>query len=171
MSSVLRTPIPSLDRARTTTLAVVVSSVPNDLDEQFCFALHAASRAVTGLYREGLAALGITYTQYLVLLVLWDGDGVPMGELGRRLAMDSATLSPVVKRLEGRGLLTRRRDPDDERRVVVTATPASRELQPAVRTVQLEVQDALGVRADQLFGLRDELTSLTARLHATQSGS
>lgn len=137
------------------------------LDDQLCFALHAASRAMTGLYREPLDALGLTYTQYLVLLCLWEKDGQTMRELGPQLQMDSATLTPVAKRLETRGLLTRQRDPRDERRVVLTLTDQARALEPAVRAIQCQVTDSTQTQLDDLLRLRDELIELTSRMNAS----
>ena len=86
------------------------------LDRQLCFALHAASRAMTQAYQPVLAPLGLTYPQYLVMLVLWEDDGVAVKDLGARLHLDSGTLTPLLKRLASQGLVTRTRDADDERR-------------------------------------------------------
>ena len=99
---------------------------PNDcaeellrLDNQLCFALYAATRAMTRTYRERLGPLGLTYPQYLVLIVLWESDGVTVGQLGQRLLLDSGTLTPLVKRLETAGLVTRNRREADEREVEI----------------------------------------------------
>ena len=89
------------------------------LDDQLCFALYAASRAVTTRYRPLLDELGLTYPQYLVMLVLWDRDSISVGELGAALQLESSTLSPLLKRLEAGGLLRRERRPDDERSVAI----------------------------------------------------
>ena len=89
------------------------------LDAQLCFALYAASRATTAAYREPLAELGLTYPQYLVLLVLWEEEGLSVKEIGQRLHLDSGTLTPVLKRLEEAGFVRRRRDAQDERQVRV----------------------------------------------------
>eukprot|EP01032_Pedospumella_encystans_P033290 gene33290-37612_t len=95
------------------------------LADQLCFDLYAASRAVTGAYRPVLRELGLTYPQYLSMLALWEGDEpMTVGELGRRLRLDSGTLTPVLKRLEQAGHLVRRRDPSDERRVLLAVTDA-----------------------------------------------
>ena len=93
-----------------------------ELDRQLCFALHAASRATTAVYRPVLDELGLTYPQYLAMLVLWERDGISVSDLGTRLQLDSGTLSPLLKRLEGLGLVERHRSPNDERRVVVDLT-------------------------------------------------
>src|SRR5689334_3586565 len=92
------------------------------LDNQVCFALYSASLAMTKLYKPLLDELGLTYPQYLVMLVLWEGDGLMVSELGQRLSLDSGTLTPLLKRLETSGLITRIRAVEDERRVHVTLT-------------------------------------------------
>ncbi|MFY0578782.1 MarR family winged helix-turn-helix transcriptional regulator [Cystobacter fuscus] len=96
------------------------------LDDQLCFALHAASRAMTGAYQPLLEELGVTYPQYLVLMALWEEDGARVSRLGERLYLDSATLTPLLKRLESRGLVERRRSQVDERVVEVFLTPEGR---------------------------------------------
>lgn len=98
------------------------------LDEQACFALYAASRAVTDTYRPLLGELGLTYPQYLVLLVLWESGDRPVKEIGERLHLDYGTLSPLLKRLEANGLVTRTRRPADERTVVVGLTEEGRSM-------------------------------------------
>src|SRR6187200_246404 len=94
------------------------------LDNQLCFALYSSSLAMTKLYKPLLDPLGLTYPQYLVMLVLWEGDGVTVSELGQRLMLDSGTLTPLLKRLESAGVLQRLRDVADERRVLVRLTGA-----------------------------------------------
>src|SRR5438270_12845677 len=98
------------------------------LDNQLCFALYSTSLAMTKLYKPLLDELGLTYPQYLVMLVLWEGDGLMVSELGQRLYLDSGTLTPLLKRLEASGLVSRMRDVDDERRVRVHLTAAGRKL-------------------------------------------
>ena len=98
------------------------------LENQLCFPLYAASRKVLSLYTPILNELGITYTQYLVFLVLWQDDGITVGEIGRRLYLDNGTLSPVLKKLEGAGCLKRTRSSEDERIVKITLTEKGREL-------------------------------------------
>ncbi|EFQ84258.1 transcriptional regulator, MarR family [Aeromicrobium marinum DSM 15272] len=106
------------------------------LDDQLCFALHAASRALTGAYREPLTRLGLTYPQYLVLMALWESDGPSVTELGLRLKLDSGTLSPLLKRMQVQGLVERRPSAADERRVHVHLTAAGRELGDHAESVQ-----------------------------------
>src|SRR5260221_4642766 len=98
------------------------------LDRHLCFALYSASRAMTAAYRPILTELNLTYPQYLVMLVLWEEEHVTVGRLGERLQLDSGTLSPLLKRLEGNGFVRRERSRDDERLVDVTLTPAGSRL-------------------------------------------
>ena len=98
------------------------------LENQVCFALHAASRAMTGAYQPLLDELGITYPQYLVLLTLWEEDGARVSRIGERLHLDSGTLTPLLKRLEAHELVQRKRNPDDERVVEVFLTAAGKRL-------------------------------------------
>jgi len=143
---------------------------PQHLDEQLCFALYSASRAVTRAYAPLLEPLGLTYPQYLVLLVLWERDGVPIKQLGERLALDSGTLTPLVKRLAAQGLVARRRGEDDERVVRIHLTAAGRALRSKARKVPMELACRAGYdlateRAmRELVRLRDELTALARRL-------
>lgn len=127
------------------------------LDSQLCFALYSSSLMLTKLYRPVLAPLGLTYPQYLVLLVLWETDRMAVGELGARLYLDSGTLTPLLKRMEAAGLLTRVRAADDERRVIVTLTAAGRALRRKAEGVPTEVACASGCTLS-------ELSALTARL-------
>jgi MarR family transcriptional regulator, organic hydroperoxide resistance regulator len=143
---------------------------PQHLDEQLCFALYSASRAVTRAYAPLLEPLGLTYPQYLVLLVLWERDGVPIKQLGERLALDSGTLTPLLKRLAAQGLVERRRGEDDERVVRIHLTAAGRALRSKARKVPMELAcragyDLASERAmRELVRLRDELTALARRL-------
>ena len=138
-----------------------------DLDAQLCFPLYAATRAVTRAYGPLLRDFGLTYPQYLTLLALWD-DGEPMsvGELGSRLRLDSGTLTPVLKRLEQAGFVTRRRDSDDERRVLVALTAAGRDLRDQVSDVPSQLVESLGLNAAETRQLRRLLDSLLDRLDA-----
>ena len=107
--------------------------MPDDalkLDRQLCFPLYAAARLIMRLYLPLLEPLGITYTQYITLLVLWEKDDIPVKTIGERLYLDTGTLSPVLKKLEKQGLISRRRDPDDERSVLIHLTAQGRLLKP-----------------------------------------
>jgi DNA-binding MarR family transcriptional regulator len=134
------------------------------LDEQLCFSLYAASRAVRARYRPLLDALGLTYPQYLVMLVLWESGPVTVRGLGRRLLLDSGTLSPVLKRLEGSGLVTRRRGVPDERSVEVALTPAGRALRARAEGIPPQIAEATGLDRTEFVRLVSELEALTARL-------
>ncbi len=128
------------------------------LDQQLCFALYSSSLAMTKLYKPLLAPLGLTYPQYLVMLVLWEAQGLSVSQVGQRLSLDSGTLTPLLKRLEQQGLLERRRASDDERRVDVFLTPAGL----ALRAQALDIPAQLAcASACEL----DELVALTRRLH------
>ena len=105
------------------------------LDRQLCFPLYAAARNVTNLYTPHLKPLGLTYTQYLVFLVLWEKDGITVGEICRRLMLDNGTLSPLLKKMEQEGYVDRQRSREDERVVVITLTDKGRQLQSRVRDV------------------------------------
>jgi MarR family transcriptional regulator, organic hydroperoxide resistance regulator len=136
------------------------------LDEQLCFALHTASRAMTGCYRPLLEDIGLTYSQYAVMLVLWEHESVSLGTLCARLQLDTGTLSPLLKRLEAEGVLLRRRRPEDERTVQLTLTGRGRELRDKAAVIQARVQEATGLRPAELAELRDDLQALAARLRA-----
>ncbi len=126
------------------------------LDNQLCFPLYAAARKVVGLYTPYLKALGLTYTQYITLMVLWEHDGLPVGELGSRLFLDSGTLTPLLKKLADRGLLTRDRSREDERVVCVNLTEEGWQLREEVREVPAAVGSCVPVTPEEaqvLYGL------------------
>jgi len=130
------------------------------LDKQLCFALYSASLAMTKVYKPLLAPLGLTYPQYLVMLALWEADGLTVSALGDRLALDSGTLTPLLKRLEAQGQLSRERDAKDERRVIVRLTPAGRQLKVRARKVPQEVGRASGCELSEIVDLTRQLTSV-----------
>jgi DNA-binding MarR family transcriptional regulator len=135
------------------------------LDRQVCFALYSASRAATAVYRPVLDDLGLTYPQYLVMLVLWEDEPRGVKELGDELGLDSGTLSPLLKRLEALGLVERRRSGEDERRVAIHLTPAGRSLSEKAAAIPQRLADAAGLSATELEQLRLTLGKLTAALH------
>jgi MarR family transcriptional regulator, organic hydroperoxide resistance regulator len=142
------------------------------LDKQLCFALYSASLAMTKFYKPLLEPLGLTYPQYLVMLVLWEGDGVTVSQLGDRVALDSGTLTPLLKRLEASGWIQRQRDTHDERRVLLHLTPAGRALKKRARAVPPTVAAATGCGLTELASLAARLQALRAQLsdalqHAT----
>ena len=132
------------------------------LDQALCFALYSASRALTGFYRPLLDELGITYPQYLVLLALWERDGVAVGELAQRLRLDYGTLSPLLKRLEAAGLVDRVRRAADERSVTVTLTANGVALRSRAECIPGEVVAATGLDPDGADTLRVQLERLVA---------
>jgi DNA-binding MarR family transcriptional regulator len=136
------------------------------LDDQMCFALYAASRAVTALYRPLLEELGLTYPQYLVLLVLWDQDEISVKELGASLQLDYGTLTPLLKRLEAAGLLRRERRADDERTVRIMLTDQGAALRARARAVPAEIGDAMGLDDEEFQRTRAALRRLTANVAA-----
>ncbi|GAA4728030.1 MarR family transcriptional regulator [Modestobacter marinus] len=141
------------------------------LDDQLCFALYAASRAVTARYRPLLDELGVTYPQYLVLMLLWEQDGQTVGQLGTRLALDSGTLSPLLKRLTAAGLVTRHRRADDERSVSVRLTDEGRALQAPACAVSAEMIDALALNQEQFDELKSQLRLITDRVADTRASA
>jgi DNA-binding MarR family transcriptional regulator len=134
------------------------------LDRQLCFALYSSSLAMTKLYKPLLEPLGLTYPQYLVLLVLWEADGLAVGELGTRLHLDSGTLTPLLKRLEAAGLVQRERAADDERRVLIRLTPAGRALRARARRVPEALARASGCSVRELGDLVARLQTLRDRI-------
>ena len=123
------------------------------LENQLCFPLYAAARRVTGLYTPHLKELGLTYTQYIVLLVLWERDGLSLGEIGDRLSLDSGTLTPLCKKLETSGLIERRRSEEDERSVRITLTDAGRALKERAAEIPLKVGSCLPLAPDEAVTL------------------
>lgn len=134
----------------------------SSLDDQVCFALYTAFRAVASLYRPLLDKLGLTYPQYLVMLVLWEQRSSTMKELGAALQLDSGTLSPLLKRMEANGLVRRQRRHDDERSVEVTLTEKGQNLRDQARSVPETLACALEIPGDDLAALRDLLHRVTA---------
>jgi len=139
------------------------------LDQQLCFAVYSAAHAFTRFYRPLLAQLGVTYPQYLVLLTLWEADGLSVSAIGERLLLDSGTLTPVLKRLEASGLVSRTRAKADERQLVVSLTDKGRDLKKVAEGFPAQILDAsecsageLGALTKTLFGLRKNLDEAAA---------
>lgn len=134
------------------------------LDRQLCFPLYAATNLIQRLYRPLLTPLGLTYSQYLVMLVLWGRERVSVGDLQECLHLDVGTLSPLLKRMERAGFVTRVRDPDDERRVLIALTPHGRALSDDARKVPLALASRIGVDPAEVLQLHALSTSLVRRL-------
>nr|WP_042418344.1 MarR family transcriptional regulator [Streptacidiphilus anmyonensis] len=131
------------------------------LDDQLCFVLYAASRAVTQRYRPLLEELGLTYPQYLVMLVLWEHGVVPVKDIGAALQLDYGTLTPLVKRLEANGLVRRERSPEDERTVQVSLTEQGEEMRERARTVPSAIGDAMALPPQDFDDVKRILRQLT----------
>jgi DNA-binding MarR family transcriptional regulator len=130
------------------------------LDRQLCFALYGAANRVTRLYRPLLDALGLTYPQYLAMLVLWEASPRTVGALGEALDLESSTLTPLLKRLEAQGLVARQRDPEDERRVIVTLTEAGATLRERAKAIPEQLFCKLNLQLEALGDLRDQLKTV-----------
>ncbi|APS23344.1 MULTISPECIES: MarR family winged helix-turn-helix transcriptional regulator [Streptomyces] len=145
-----------------------LSAVPDAellrLDHQVCFSLHAASRAFGGYYRRALKDLGLTYSQYLVMLVLWERGPQAVKAIGERLHLDSGTLSPLLKRLESAGLVRRERSREDERSVVIELTGEGAGLRERALSVPRGVLAATGLSLEEVLGLQEVLGRLTGAL-------
>lgn len=130
------------------------------LDRQVCFALAVASRNVIGLYRPLLEPMGLTHPQYLVMLALWEESPLTVTELGRRLSLEPATLSPLLKRLQSGGMVTRERNPRDVRALAVSLTAKGRRMRGRAKRIPPAILDRLDMRLEELEELRDGLTRL-----------
>jgi DNA-binding MarR family transcriptional regulator len=141
------------------------------LDNQFCFALYSASHAMTRAYKPLLDRLGLTYPQYLVMLVLWEQDGILVKDIGARLFLDSGTLTPLLKRLEANGLLARNRDPQDERQVRISLTHAGRALKAKALAIPGQLLSGSGEQDGALRRLRTELSAVRDELFRNIEGN
>lgn len=130
------------------------------LDNQFCFSLYSASLAMTKAYKPLLEKIGLTYPQYLVMLVLWQSDGILVKEIGELLFLDSGTLTPLLKRMESAGLVLRQRDSQDERQVRITLTTAGAALKDAAKEIPVQLMCASGQTGSTLMQLRSQLSRI-----------
>lgn len=137
------------------------------LDNQLCFTIYACSRAMTQLYRPWFDEIGITYPQYLVLLVLWEQDGVTVKEIGERLFLDSGTLTPLLKRMEAAKLVTRKRSTEDERKVYIHLAEAGKQLELQACSIPNEMMRQRGLTPDEFTGLLADFKGLLTKLHQT----
>ena len=145
------------------------STTPNDmlrLDNQLCFALYSTSLAMTKVYKPLLAELGLTYPQYLAMLVLWERDGLMVSELGQKLYLDSGTLTPLLKRLEASGYISRIRDVEDERRVYITLTSSGRKLKTRAAKIPGCILSASQCSVPELMNLTSQVQALRQQLIA-----
>lgn len=134
------------------------NTVPEQLklENQLCFPLYAAARAVVGKYGPHLKKLGLTYTQYIAMMVLWENDGIPVGELGEKLRLDSGTLTPLLKKLEKAGYITRSRSSEDERIVLISLTDEGRGLAGSAANIPQAVASCMPLTTEEavtLYGL------------------
>jgi DNA-binding MarR family transcriptional regulator len=145
-----------------TTQAEAGSDDPLSLERQVCFALVVASRSVLSIYRPLLEPMGLTHPQYLVMLALWGETPLSVGKIGSLLQLDSPTLSPLLKRLEAAGLITRTRSGDDERQVLIDLTPAGHALRQQALAIPPAVVAKLGMEIPELEALHGALTRVIA---------
>ena len=142
------------------------ADAPLLLGNQLCFAVYSTAHAFTRFYKPLLGRLGLTYPQYLVMLVLWERDGVPVKDIGERLFLDSGTLTPLLKRLEAAGLLKRTRSSEDERQVLIALTPQGHALKEKARGVPQSILAASECSVAELSALKREMAALRDRLNA-----
>lgn len=145
-----------------------VKTMPLLVDQQLCFALYSANLAMNKVYRQLLSQLDITYPQYLVMLVLWQKDDVTVSEIGEQLFLDSATLTPLLKRLESAGLINRQRTRQDERQVAVTLTEAGQALRARAEAIPEAVKCATACDDDALLALKLQLDELRDNLNQSR---
>lgn len=141
------------------------------LDRQLCFALYSSSLAMTRIYKPLLAPLGLTYPQYLAMLVLWETDGPSVSQLGQRLSLDSGTLTPLLKRLEALGHIERRRATDDERRVDIFLTPLGRKLREQALDIPGHLACATACELDEVIALTQRLQQLRDQLNRSAAAA
>lgn len=139
---------------------------PLRLDNQICFAVYSAAHAFNRVYKPLLDRLGLTYPQYLVMLVLWERDGVPLKDIGERLFLDSGTLTPLLKRLETAQLVKRTRSTEDERQVLIALTPQGAALKEKARAVPQSILAASACSVSELVAMKNEIVALRDRLNA-----
>ncbi|MGY4628390.1 DNA-binding MarR family transcriptional regulator [Bradyrhizobium sp. USDA 4486] len=139
---------------------------PQRLDNQICFAVYSAAHAFNRVYKPLLDRLGLTYPQYLVMLVLWERDDVPVKDIGEKLFLDSGTLTPLLKRLEAAHLVRRTRSSEDERQVLIALTPQGHALKEKARSVPQSILAASDCSVSELVAMKDEIVALRDRLNA-----
>jgi MarR family transcriptional regulator, organic hydroperoxide resistance regulator len=145
---------------------LAVADQPLRLDNQICFAVYSAAHAFNRVYKPLLDRLGLTYPQYLVMLVLWEKDGVPLKDIGERLFLDSGTLTPLLKRLEAAQLIKRTRSKEDERQVLIALTQQGSALKEKARNVPQSVLTASACSVAELSAMKNEIVALRDQLNA-----
>jgi len=141
--------------------------VPNTLDQHLCFRIYSTSLKMTQIYKPMLAALNLTYPQYLVMVILWEEEGLGIKDLAERLGQDPGSITPLVKRLEAVGYVNRDRDPNDERNRVLTLTEAGKALRKDGCAIQKHIADSAGITHEQVDRMMADLYSLNANLAST----
>ncbi|SMO32859.1 DNA-binding transcriptional regulator, MarR family [Chryseobacterium rhizoplanae] len=134
------------------------------LENQICFPLYVIAKEITGLYRPFLDELDITYPQYLVMMVLWEGDGLTVTHIGEKLFLDSGTLTPLLKRLEAKGFIIRKRKKEDERVVEVFLDEAGQQLQKKACEIPGKIQERLGIQPEELLHLKDTVLKILNKI-------
>jgi len=140
------------------------NSNPPKLENQICFPLYVIAKEITGLYRPFLDELDITYPQYLVLMVLWENDGVTVSHIGEKVFLDSGTLTPLLKRLEGKGIIDRKRKKEDERVVEVFLTESGKQLQKKACEIPGKIQNKIGVETEDLIHLKETIQKILNKI-------
>ncbi|WP_250253218.1 MarR family transcriptional regulator [Chryseobacterium sp. Marseille-Q3244] len=134
------------------------------LENQICFPLYVIAKEITGLYRPFLDELDITYPQYLVMMVLWNGDGLTVSHIGEKLFLDSGTLTPLLKRLEAKGFITRKRKKEDERVVEVFLDEAGKQLQKKACEIPGKIQKKIGIQPEELLELKETVLKILNKI-------
>lgn len=134
------------------------------LENQICFPLYVIAKEITGLYRPFLDELDITYPQYLVMMVLWEGDGLTVTHIGEKLFLDSGTLTPLLKRLEAKGFIIRKRKKEDERVVEVFLAEAGQQLQKKACEIPGKIQQKIGIQPEELLHLKDTVLKILNKI-------
>jgi DNA-binding MarR family transcriptional regulator len=134
------------------------------LENQICFPLYVIAKEITGLYRPFLDEIDITYPQYLVMMVLWENDGLAVNHIGEKLFLDSGTLTPLLKRLEGKGIIDRKRKKEDERVVEVFLTESGKQLQQKACEIPKKIQDKIGVETEDLLHLKETILKILNKI-------
>lgn len=140
------------------------NSNPPKLENQICFPLYVIAKEIIGLYRPFLDELDITYPQYLVMMVLWENDGVTVSHIGEKVFLDSGTLTPLLKRLENKGIINRKRKKEDERVVEVFLTESGKHLQKKACEIPGKIQNKIGVDTEDLIHLKETIQKILNKI-------